>query len=50
MYESKSIIQAKSFDFALKAIELYKQLLSKNEYILTRQFIRAATSIGAVDR
>lgn len=43
----ENIIKSKSFDFALKAIELYKKLLAKNEFVLSKQFLRSATSIGA---
>ncbi len=42
-----NLIKEKSFEFALMAVELYKLLLSKNEYVLSRQFCRSATSIGA---
>jgi len=43
----ENIVKAKSFDFALKSIELYKLLLTKNEFVLSKQFLRSATSIGA---
>jgi four helix bundle protein len=43
----ESIILNKSFDFALKSIDLYKTLIAKNEYVLSKQFLRSATSIGA---
>lgn len=43
----ESIILNKSFDFALRSIDLYKALLEKNEYVLSKQFLRSATSIGA---
>ncbi|MGB1205145.1 MAG: four helix bundle protein [Chitinophagales bacterium] len=43
----KSIIKEKSFAFALQAIELYKILQFKKEYIISKQFLRSATSIGA---
>jgi four helix bundle protein len=43
----ENIVQKKSFDFALKAIELYKGLKSNNDYVLSKQFLRAATAIGA---
>lgn len=43
----ENLIKTKSFDFALLSIELYKKLLTKNEYILSKQFLRSATSIGA---
>ena len=36
-----------SFDFALKVIQLYKILIEKREYILSKQLLRAACSIGA---
>ncbi len=42
-----NIIENKSFEFAVRAVNLYKHLLSKNEYVLSKQFLRAATSIGA---
>lgn len=29
------------------SIELYKLLLNKNEYVLSKQFLKSATSIGA---
>ncbi len=44
---SESIIKEKSFQFSLKIIRLYKQLLSENEYILSKQLLRSGTSIGA---
>lgn len=43
----KSIIKGKSFDFALKSIELYYQLTEAKEFIISKQFLRSATSIGA---
>ncbi len=43
----ENIVKTKSFDFALKSISLYKLLLTKNEYVLSKQFLRSATSIGA---
>lgn len=43
----ENLIKTKSFEFALKSIELYKLLLQKNEFVLSKQFFRSATSIGA---
>jgi len=43
----ENLIKEKSFEFALMAIDLYKLLLKKNEYMLSKQFLRSATSIGA---
>ena len=36
-----------SFDFSLQIIDLYKKLISSKEYILSKQLLRSATSIGA---
>jgi len=43
----ESITEKKSFDFALKVIELYKKLLEQNEYVLSKQLLRSGTSIDA---
>lgn len=43
----ESIVANKSFDFALKIIELYKKLVAHNEYVMSKQLLRSATSIGA---
>ena len=43
----RGIIQEKSFQFALKIIELYKRLVAEKEYVLSKQLLRSATSIGA---
>jgi len=43
----ESIIEKKSFEFALKIIKLYKKLLEQNEYVLSKQLLRSGTSIGA---
>jgi four helix bundle protein len=42
-----NIIQQKSFDFALEIITLYKYLKENNEFILSRQILRSATSVWA---
>lgn len=42
-----SIIVGKSFDFALTIIDLYRELVSKNEYVISKQVLRSGTSIGA---
>lgn len=43
----KSIVKEKSFAFALDVIELYQKLKRKNEFVLSKQLLRSATSIGA---
>jgi four helix bundle protein len=47
MAKEQSIIQKKSFEFALSVIELYKLLIAQNEYVLSKQLLRSGTSIGA---
>ncbi len=44
---SKSIIQDKSFQFDLQAIEVYRKLQVEREYVLSKQLLRSGTSIGA---
>lgn len=36
-----------SFEFSLQIIALYKILIRNNEYVLSKQLLRSATSIGA---
>ncbi len=42
------IIENKSFDFAVRIVNLYKYLTSeKKEFVLSKQLLRSGTSIGA---
>ncbi|MCK5211745.1 four helix bundle protein [Candidatus Parcubacteria bacterium] len=44
----ENIIQDKSFDFAVRIVNLYKYLAYiKKEYVLSKQVLRCGTSIGA---
>ena len=46
----KNVIEEKSFDFAVRIVNLYKYLTNnKNEYVLSKQLLRCGTSIGAND-
>ena len=45
--QKDNLIQQKSFDFALAIIELYKELTTTKEYVISKQLLRSATSIGA---
>jgi len=48
MEKRKSILRDKSFGFALRAIKCYQYLQSdKKEFLLSKQLLRSATSIGA---
>jgi len=42
-----NIVKKKSFAFALEVIELYKHLKEEKEFVISRQILRSATSIGA---
>ncbi len=43
----RSIIKEKSFEFSLRIVDLYKAMIKKNEYVLSKQILRSGTSIGA---
>ena len=43
----ESLIQKSSFQFSLDSIKLYKELVTQNEYVLSKQLLRSDTSIGA---
>jgi four helix bundle protein len=43
----ESVIQKKSFDFAVNIVNLYKKLSRTNDSIILKQLLRSATSIGA---
>ena len=42
-----NLIKDESFQFALLIIEVYKELVSKNEFVISKQLFRSGTSIGA---
>ena len=43
-----NLIRDKSFDFALKIVRTYQELVAdKKEYVLSKQLLRSGTSIGA---
>jgi len=43
----ENLIQQKSFEFSLMIIELYKKLSAANEFVISKQLLRSATSVGA---
>jgi len=45
--EKENVIVTKTFDFALKIIELYSKLVKQNEFVLSKQLLKSGTSIGA---
>ncbi len=44
---SERKIDERTFEFALLVVDGYKFLLGKKEFVLSKQFLRAGTSIGA---
>ena len=42
-----NVIKEKSFNFSLNIINLYKELTTKKEFIISKQLLRSGTSIGA---
>ncbi len=46
-FKLKNLIQEKSFEFSIDIIKLYKNLISSNEFIISKQLLRCGTSIGA---
>ncbi len=43
----ENLVLEKSFAFSLSIIELYKILRAKSEFVISKQLLRSATSIGA---
>jgi len=45
---SESIVREKTFKLAALGVEFYKRLISdKKEYVMSKQFLRSITSVGA---
>lgn len=41
------MIQERTFKFALTTIQLYQQMIKRNDFVLSKQLLRSGTSIGA---
>ena len=41
-------INDRAYQFALDVIRIYRALQAQNEYVLSKQLVRAGTSIGAI--
>ena len=47
----ENIIREKSFEFAIEIVKTYNYLVKqKNEYVLSKQLLKAGTSVGAMVR
>ena len=47
MNEKPNVVRDKAYQFALEIIHLYRSLCTENEFVLSRQLVKAGTSIGA---
>lgn len=47
MDKKENVTYTKAYSFAIKVVEVYKTIVSKNEFVLSRQLLKAGTSIGA---
>ena len=47
MKEKPNIIKEKTYQFALRIIGFYAELVKDKEFVLSKQLLRAGTSIGA---
>ena len=45
--KNDSIIETKTFDFAMEIVKLYKNTVNSNNHTLLNQLLRSGTSIGA---
>ena len=45
--ERSNLVREKSYDFALKIIELSRSLVRANEFVISKQLLRLGTSVGA---
>ncbi|HET7274451.1 MAG TPA: four helix bundle protein [Longimicrobiaceae bacterium] len=43
----ENVVREKSYAFALRVVDLYRGLVAEREYVLSKQMLRAGTSIGA---
>lgn len=43
----ENLVRDKSYQFSLRIIGLYKLLVEKNEFVMSRQVLKSGTSIGA---
>ncbi len=45
--QKENVIKELTFEFGVDIIRLYKSLVAKREYVLSKQILRSGTSIGA---
>jgi four helix bundle protein len=45
--KTNNVILEKSFEFSVSAVATYKKMLAQKEFVISKQFLRSSTSIGA---
>lgn len=51
MNKRKNVLLDKSFDFAIRIVNIYKVLsVEKKEFVLSKQLLRSGTAVGALVR
>jgi four helix bundle protein len=48
--KEESILKRKSYAFAIQVVKNCKKLIADKEYVLSKQFLRSGTAIGAIVR
>lgn len=46
----KSVMEQKSYDFAVRIVRLSQMLTKQNEFVLSKQVLRSGTAVGALLR
>lgn len=44
----ENVVKNKSYEFAIQIVELYKILIDRKEFVLSKQLLRAGTTVGAL--
>jgi len=47
LFMKENLIKRKSFEFAVLSIRTYKKLIEQKEFVVSKQFVRSATSKGS---
>lgn len=44
----ENVVKNKSYSFAIQIVELYKVLIDRKEFVLSKQLLRSGTAVGAL--
>lgn len=48
--KSNNVLKDKSFSFSICIVELYKKLIERKEFVMSKQLLRSGTAVGALIR